>query len=137
MFSQYQCIYCGAPANVRDHVRPVSHYLPSRNRVSWRRDLVVPCCRDCNASAGSQGGDSIQTKARYLLVRLRQRKAAILRTPDWDEADLAELGHNLGTYTRSALTEKKTVQERLRHLAIVADMEGLSPEKVWDIIDAA
>jgi len=73
------CVYCGARAQVRDHVLPLSKAHLATEQPELRLQMfLVSCCASCNHDAGDQVFSSFEAKAAFLQNR---RKGLI----DWEE----------------------------------------------------
>lgn len=69
------CVYCGDPANSRDHVIPLSkggNSLPEN---------IVPCCRLCNSLARDNAFPGIEEKRRFILEAKQRYIANYRRLP--------------------------------------------------------
>lgn len=116
------CHYCGMPASSTDHVVPQS-LLDSikgepellRQLVSRRRTMTVPACLECNDLAGGTFQPTLAERTALVKSRLRKRYAAVLRTPDWSEAELKQLRPRLRKRVLTALETKLLIQERLAY----------------------
>lgn len=74
------CVYCGARATDRDHLRAVSR--TERGRGSCRPAPLkgtVPACRVCNNRLSAYGKETVSERAAYLL-----NYELHLRDPDVD-----------------------------------------------------
>lgn len=101
-----RCVYCGMPADTRDHVFPVCRAVTlDLRRPGVRKALgqglnTVPACRECNSVAGSHPFTSIRAKRDFIQEKLRKRLSADLLMPDWDEAEIAELSYSMRMHVR-------------------------------------
>lgn len=76
-----ECVYCGKPANSRDHFFPVSvlHRLRSYREMEQPEDLTkmlvtLPSCIDCNMAANALYFPTFKSKTAYIKDRLRREE---------------------------------------------------------------
>lgn len=98
------CAYCGEPASELEHVVPRCAGLPT-----W----TVPACSDCNNLAAGGVFESFRAKRDFIREAIRRRHAKVLRTPEWDEDELAELGPALRASTAAYTAARAVVLSRL------------------------
>jgi len=112
------CSYCGALADTKDHVVPVSYNKlvdrRTRKGVSYRN--TVDCCQLCNSLLGNVLIDHIAGRAAYLAHRYKARYRTLLNSPAWEPADLAELGPRLRQKIIDDIQQQKEMQERIAYL---------------------
>lgn len=110
------CIYCGLPAEGRDHFIPTSFVttMLSAGIVPKRTKVIVPACRECNSTAGSKVFGTIREKRAYIHDRYRQKYAKLLEAPAWSEEELEELGTFLRGYVRGSGEGRRLLLARLR-----------------------
>jgi ribosomal protein L40E len=82
--STAMCAYCGEYATDVEHVVPRSSKLPT---------YTVPACSECNGFASGHLFPSFEAKAAYIQSKIRKRYQKLIRTPEWDESEIAELGY--------------------------------------------
>lgn len=99
------CVYCGEPADEREHVVPRCANFPT-----W----IVPACGECNRAAGGMIFDGIVAKKRHIQKALARRYAKVLRTPEWDASELDEMGVTMRRAIADHLAAKRIVQGRVR-----------------------
>lgn len=124
------CTYCGDPAYGWDHVIPVSRSRHIRNASRFGPDdWRVPACMDCNSSLCDRPFFDVPSRAGYVLSRVKVRFAKLLKTPDWDDEELMEMGSNLRASILDTQREKARVELRIAHLRVVAakDQDYLRP----------
>ena len=98
------CAYCGMPAQDREHV------VPKSLRVgSW----IVPACKECNNLAGAEPFETFADKRDFIRDRLGQRYARILKAPEWDRSETAELGPGLRPFIRQGELMRRLVRARM------------------------
>lgn len=119
-----RCYYCGEPAGSVDHVVPQSMLEMLRimgdDAVSailarHGRRMTVPCCMECNSVLGNKYFDTLEKRKNYLKRRMRQRYKKILRTPDWSDRELSQLGDRLQEYVITAIVRRDIILRRLRY----------------------
>lgn len=64
----YECVYCGRPAEVIDHIVPWS-YCRSHDEYN-----LVASCQDCNLIASDMVFENIQEKINYIKAKREGRK---------------------------------------------------------------
>lgn len=101
----YICMYCGDPANNREHVIPYM-YVGDNTPMVW-------ACVQCNSIAGSRVFDDLYEKARYINDRLRIKYAAILDIPLWGEDKIKELEGRLKQNIKGMLEVQKWIRQRI------------------------
>lgn len=103
------CVYCGQPAETRDHLLP-------RNVTgdAWRRTvLTVPACAECNSLIGDILLESITARRAYVHERIRARNRKVLAAVELSEAQLNEFGPGLRGYLETADANKRELISRL------------------------
>ena len=107
----YECAYCGANADTKDHVIPV---LAMEYMVKFKifeiESEIVPCCRECNSLAGSKLFSSFQKKKEYIQTRIYERYSKII---PWTEEEIEE-ADLLGNLKKKVMVSNS---ERLYHKA--------------------
>lgn len=79
----FTCMYCGEPANEREHVYPRTLFGEDTPKV-WS-------CGECNRIAGAKLFDTIEEKRDYIHKQLVRRYSGLLSSPEWDIEELKEL----------------------------------------------
>jgi len=119
-----RCYYCGEPAGSVDHVVPQSMLETLRvmgdDAVSailarHGRRMTVPCCQECNSVLSNKYFDTLEKRKRHLKMRMRQRYKSILRTPDWTDRELSQLGERLQQAVIGAIVKRDIILRRLRY----------------------
>jgi hypothetical protein len=119
-FGETICTYCGEFATTLDHVLPVSaavslYDVIMGDRARYRHGLkIVPCCRDCNSRLGGRFFTCISDKRAALARLLRRRHSRLLGAYDWQNDELADMGHMLQVYISSKDSKRKTIEDRIR-----------------------
>lgn len=78
---------------------------------------------DCNSSLCDRPFFDVPSRASYVLSRVKARFAKLLKTPDWDDKELMEMGSNLRASILDTQREKARVELRIAHLRVVAAKE--------------
>ena len=139
-FRRNFCTYCGERADSLDHVVPFS--VSGNFRRSYKKTLVVQCCRQCNSSLGNRGFDenfryTIASKAKYLLNRYKEKYKDYLDSDkgDFTEAEVKEFTGNLQKIIKEDKLKRDIIVSRIKHLEVIAALEGLEIEEVWKQIE--
>jgi hypothetical protein len=103
------CIYCGFPADTRDHLIPVS----VSGRAARAFVLVVPACFECNSILTDKAPVNITDRRYVAHERLRFRYRKALATLDFTPAELREFGPILRKHIGAAMELKAAVLLRL------------------------
>lgn len=113
-FNVKLCVYCGEPANGRDHVIPRA-FQQRIEDFGWakRRKLIVPACGECNSTAGSKVFLTLREKRRYIHDRYRERYRKLLEAPNWTQEEIDELGPTLRTTVVRSQHAKDLIRARL------------------------
>lgn len=85
------CIYCGDPANTKDHLLPRTITGDARRQMI----AVVPSCAWCNSAIGAFPDCNVTARRALAHKRLRAKKHKILYAIDWTESELGQLGPHL------------------------------------------
>ncbi len=90
------CVYCGDPADSRDHLIAVSYNRDSRDYAFQSRLLgpVVWSCRDCNLRLGNRWFDSFDDRCRYMRDLLHKKAKGI----HWTQKQINALDISLRSY---------------------------------------
>jgi 5-methylcytosine-specific restriction endonuclease McrA len=111
------CTYCGLPAESVDHVIPRNHRraaLAVGARWNARVADTVPACCECNQLASALVFRGVVEKRSYIHQRLRARYSWALKTANWSEEELDELGPTLRSSVDAAIAAKRLIHRRLR-----------------------
>src|SRR5690554_2344513 len=104
------CTYCKDTGDTLDHVVPVSFNATSRKKVKFNKADVVPCCGDCNNLLGNVFLHTVGSRAGFLAEKYKKRFKKLLKSPDWSEEELLELGESLSKTLRQANILKKEIE---------------------------
>lgn len=114
------CVYCGVASDSIDHVVP-QHLLARAGELELdlsgimrMAQWTVPSCRECNAILGGRLYATLAERRKAAHDGLRRKYATYLRTPDWDEDELAEMGESMRQFIRAGMGIRNWVRARLR-----------------------
>jgi hypothetical protein len=118
------CHYCGQYANTIDHVPPRTVWERMVGLGLWRhrKQLKLPCCRECNSALGPRRPLSLPGRQRWIRQWLARRYHRVLAMPDWDEPSIRQLGKSLRSYIRKQMTLKIHTVARI-HWSDAIDLE--------------
>jgi len=80
----------------------------------YKKQIIVPACKECNSTAGAKPFRSITEKRKYIQSRYRVKYKRILEAPNWDIGDLNDLGYALRSDVASMQNAKLRIKARLR-----------------------
>lgn len=114
-FDSEPCVYCGMPADTRDHFIPQAFVYKIADFGVPINDLIVPACRECNSTAGDRIFKSLKEKRIYIKRRYLKKYRHILDAPGWTKAEINELGPGLllQSYVKRSQELKKLTWQRL------------------------
>ena len=98
------CIYCGMIANSREHFPPASLTM---------RGLLLPCCLECNALAGTGHPADFALRSKMVKNKLMHRYRKALKVPIWESEDLSEMGRTLKGEIKAWQRKRRIIQSRL------------------------
>ena len=116
----YDCHYCGAPADTKDHIVPVSYLLNGRPKKPKGVGETVDCCRECNSLLGAKALFTIEERAHEIAQCLTRRHKRELNAPVWTDEEIAELGDSLQKSVKAKQFLRTEVLERIRNATSVA-----------------
>ena len=114
------CHYCGAPADTKDHIVPISYLRNGRPKSARAIGTTVDCCKECNSLLGAKALFSIPERAHELSECLERRYRKELNAPVWTDEDLAELGPSLQNQVKAKQYMRLEILERVRNASAVA-----------------
>lgn len=82
------CVYCGRPADTKDHLIP----RPVSGDTMRRFIATVPACRQCNTLLSATLTASITERRQEAHARLRRHHRKVLRTRTFTTEELSEFG---------------------------------------------
>lgn len=116
------CVYCGEPAEVRDHALPVAYTRAVSPAEAERAMMVtVPACFSCNAILGARVFDSLSARAQYVGEYLARKHRRLLDGPVWSADEIANLGPTLRGGVVARQDKRKAVAARIAQIAILAE----------------
>lgn len=98
------CVYCGLVANSREHFPPASLTM---------RGLVLPCCLECNAFAGTSNATDFFARANMVKDKLKRKYRKFLMVPLWDSDELEEMGWIMKEEIRAWQKRRRIIQSRI------------------------
>lgn len=110
------CVYCGEIADTKDHFIPRA-FVKRVRELGWHDPstfLLVPACKECNSTAGSEVFALLKDKRNYIHNCYKRRYKKILEMPDWTQSELNELGPTLKSSVLQGINAKKRLKARLR-----------------------
>jgi hypothetical protein len=114
---RHWCVYCGMPAEVRDHFFPraaVSQwYGIMQSRHVRRLCFTVPSCAECNGLLGARIALTFPSRRHLLRQRLEAKYRKLILSPAWSEEELYELRGRLREHVRAKQLERDIVKSRL------------------------
>lgn len=127
------CVYCGETRGLqRDHVIPTC-YLRQKRR--YEGDWLVPACGECNRTLGSELIFNVPDRALWVLTAYEKKYSKLIRSVQWHEDDIKELGHSLQTLIRDTAKERASVVRRMEHLRLVSGQHVLYMAEGRPMID--
>ena len=109
-----ECIYCGLPADTRDHVPPLNR-VEDYQHIGLAQEfyLKVPSCKQCNSLANEHLQDSIFDRIEFVKDKLARKYARLLKSAHWTEDELEELGPVLRSQVREAHVKAEIESARI------------------------
>lgn len=108
------CKYCGEAADGKDHFIPKAFTLTMQN-LGWSvKEVIVPCCRECNSTAGAKVFRTLTEKRKYIQSQYRIKYKKLINSPDWTEAEIEQVGPTLQSHVKYSQSAKKIIMARLR-----------------------
>lgn len=94
------CVYCGQPADTRDHYPPISRVYDYES-IGLKHEIYikVPSCRVCNSLASDFLDDNFLDRVERVKDSIRKKYSKHFKNFEWDETELEEreIGRNLRT----------------------------------------
>lgn len=135
-------MYCNEIGNTLDHVIP--HSLSARfgTTRSYEKQLVVPCCKECNGILGNRGASlegefTVASKAEYLYnYYLHKYKSYIEgEKGKFTNTEIRKFKGKLREQIKYDKKRRREISYRMKHLKIVASMKDLNVKDIWETID--
>lgn len=110
------CVYCGAPADTRDHVPPITRVCDYEAfNLTHEMYLLVPCCNACNSILSDSLQENILDRIEHLKGILSSRYTRRLKSQEWQQDEIAELGRNLRSHVAVAAAKDDRVRARVNY----------------------
>lgn len=106
------CYYCGEAATTVDHFIPQT--VASRLTLGGLQ-MLIPACRECNSILGPRYYRTLRLRREAAKEGIRRKYRRILRLPDWQEDEWANLGYGLMVMVKKNQTLKDRTVERLKY----------------------
>lgn len=103
------CVYCGMPADTKDHILPRTWSGDSDRR----RVVTVPACRECNSAIGEAYAPTVAERREIAHRYIRRRYAKYLKYVIRGQSDLDTMGHLMRTATIDARRKHEATMARL------------------------
>jgi len=102
-------------ANSIDHVPPrvARATLVAQGLVARYPFIEVHCCVECNSTLGARPLWTLGARKRYIKQALRRRYGAILRLPNWTDAELAQMSDRMRDYILDGLKVRDFIEARI------------------------
>lgn len=101
----FTCMYCGEPANEKEHVYPRSLVGEDTPKV-W-------ACSECNNLAGAILFETIEEKRNYIQDRLRVKYRKLISLPVWTDKEISEVKGNIKREVKKQMEAKRWIQKRI------------------------
>lgn len=108
-YPPHVCVYCGEPADSRDHLRSRG-WTGNRTRATV---AVVPSCRECNSLIGDTFEHRVEGRREIVHKKLRAKNRSDLAVVLFGESDLAAMGPTLRAATEAAAARHVRLIKRL------------------------
>ncbi len=114
-FNVKPCVYCGEPANSRDHFIPRA-FKKRIEDLGWAKkgNVIVPACIECNSTAGANVFRTLTEKRRFIHDQYRTKYRKLLEAPWWTVDEISELGTSLRSHVQRSQYAKDLMRDRLR-----------------------
>lgn len=109
------CVYCGDVTlpKIREHIIPVSYTSSSRHYSSSSE--TVCACSECNQMLSDRLLTTVESRCDFIIHRIRGKYASCLRSANWSEEELNELGRDLRSKVKANVFLKNWVLSRIEH----------------------
>lgn len=84
--------------------------------LGWvkKRNVIVPCCSECNSTAGAKVFRTLTEKRKYIHDQYKIKYAKLIDSPYWTKEEVDELGTSLQSHVRRAYYAQELIRARLR-----------------------
>lgn len=116
------CVYCGALAQDKEHVIPLSwiEYLREMQFLGFNvkvpKEILVASCHECNCIAGDIIFKTFSEKRNYIKEHLYKKYKKFLTYPEWNDGEIMELDGNLRKQVFVTNEIVKSIRRRLENL---------------------
>ena len=123
------CVYCGDVTlqKVRDHIIPAS-FTSSRKHYEDSSETVC-ACSECNQMLSDRLLTTVESRCDFIIHRIRGKYASCLRSANWSEEELNELGRDLRSKVKANIFLKNWVLSRIEHAENICFRGGDTPVK--------
>ncbi len=108
---------CGEAANARDHFIPRA-FVKTMEEIAHipRARIIVPCCTECNSTAGAKVFFTLKEKRIYIGEQYKKKYKKLLNAPTWTETEINALSYTLQSHIRQAEIHKRVIKRRISKL---------------------
>lgn len=104
------CFYCGELGTTKDHLYPQVYGNGAGD--------IVKACSECNSTLRAFAAESVQHRVGLLYETYVKKYQLRKPIPEWDDAELAELGLNLRSAIGAKIRQRQRALERVAHIHI-------------------
>jgi hypothetical protein len=109
-----ECVYCGEPANCKDHVPPISKVDDYRTlHLTNEMYLTLHSCRECNGIASDTLNVTPFDRQTYIHDALRKRYRRHLEQPEWSDRELEGMSTEFKRFIKAGMNFSDLMWERL------------------------
>jgi 5-methylcytosine-specific restriction endonuclease McrA len=110
------CVYCGQPADTRDHVPPISRCGDYEAlKLTKPKYLKVPACKNCNSIASNSLQETIFSRIEFVKDSLIKKYAKKYGAVEWDQCEIDDLGPNLKSHIKKGERMNKLIRSRVEY----------------------
>ena len=110
--NEEDCFYCGDKGTDWDHTIPHSFARSVGVQRTWSKD-VVRACGDCNGLLSNLVHGSMYERLTYLCQRVKQRNKKLLKSADWTDEELVDMGEGLRGEILAKRRDKVVARHRI------------------------
>lgn len=100
------CFYCCCVSDTVEHITPQTVFR-------FGNKETVKACRDCNSTCGADAPFDLIERIDLLIERTVRKYKLNQAIPEWDDAELLELGKNLHQYVKVKIMARQRAIERV------------------------
>ena len=108
------CVYCGMPADTKEHYPPISR-VSDYESLGGVIFIKFPCCSHCNSIAGSYLDDTILARIERVKDRMQQKWNKRFKAEEWDDEEFEELGRNLQSYVSTETAKDLKLKNKIEY----------------------